>query len=133
MSRSNYSDDCENVGLYRHAVERSIKGKRGQAFLIEMADALDAMPVKGLIRDELVSPDGEQVCAIGAVCKAREINTEHVDYDDPEVVANLVGIAGALAAEIEWINDECGPYDGRETPEDRWLRVRKWVAQNINP
>lgn len=54
MSRSGYVDDCENLELYRATVERSIKGKRGQAFLRELAAAMDAMPEKVLIAEELV-------------------------------------------------------------------------------
>lgn len=42
MSRSGYSDDCENIGLWRGAVERAIRGVWGQALLLEMAAALDA-------------------------------------------------------------------------------------------
>ena len=52
MSRSGYSDDCENLGLWRGAVEKSIKGKRGQAFLKEMLVALDSLPEKKLIEND---------------------------------------------------------------------------------
>lgn len=130
MSRSGYSDDCENLGLWRGAVERAINGKRGQAFLREMAAAMDAMAEKALIADELIAPDGE-VCAIGSVCKARGIDVAHIAYDDPCVVGDLVGIAQSMAAEIEYINDEAGPWNRHETPEERWIRVRKWVGGQI--
>jgi hypothetical protein len=49
MSRSGYSDDCKNEGLWRAAVARAVCGKRGQAFVREMAATLDAMSVKELI------------------------------------------------------------------------------------
>jgi hypothetical protein len=63
MSRSGYSDDCDDQ--WRHimwwgAVTSSIRGKRGQAFLREMRDALDAMPEKRLAPDALVR--GGEVC-----------------------------------------------------------------------
>ena len=125
MSRSGYSDDCEFLDLYRANVDRAIAGKRGQAFLREMAAALDAMPVKRLIGDQLVDSSGE-VCGIGAVCEARGVDVSGIDYYSPSDVARAVGIATALAAEIEWINDGCN-----ETPEQRWTRVRKWVADNL--
>ncbi len=38
MSRSGYQDDCEGLNLYRGTVRRAIRGKRGQAFLRELAD-----------------------------------------------------------------------------------------------
>ena len=125
MSRSGYSDDCEFLDLYRANVDRAIAGKRGQAFLREMAAAMDAMPVKRLIGDQLVDSSGE-VCGIGAVCEARGVDVSGIDYYSPCDVARSVGIATALAAEIEWINDE-----RNETPEQRWTRVRKWVADNL--
>lgn len=133
MSRSNYSDDYEYVDLYRRTVENAIRGKRGQAFLREMAKALDEMPEKKLIADELVSDGG--VCAIGAVCKARGLDVSEVDYEDPDSVAQAVGISRSLAAEIEWMNDEAYRdayyYRGVETPEQRWIRMRKWIQENI--
>ena len=128
MSRSGYYEDCENLDLYRHSVERAIKGKRGQAFLCELADALDAMPVKRLIAEHLIDDVGE-VCAIGAVCKARAIDLGKVYEGDPQSIADAVGIARALAAEIAWMNDEYN-YDP-ETPEQRWVRMREWVRRNI--
>jgi hypothetical protein len=128
MSRSGYSDDCEYMELYRGTVDRAIAGKRGQKFLQELADAMDAMPEKRLIRSELVTEAGE-VCAIGSVCKARKMNVKEVDAYCPETVGALVNISRAMAAEIEYENDERGHHD--ETPEQRWTRMRKWVEENL--
>lgn len=125
MSRSGYSEDCENLWLWRGAVERAIHGKRGQAFLREMADALDAMPEKVLIAGELINEDGE-CCAIGAVCKARGTDVSQIYYDDPNEVAKSIGVARAMAAEIAYENDEQG--GSSETPAQRWQRIRQWVA-----
>jgi hypothetical protein len=130
MSRSGYSDDCENLGLYRHAVDLAIGGKRGQAFLREMAAALDAMPVKELITDEVVRTDG-QACAIGAVALARRVDVSGLNVHDASEVATRFGIARSLAAEIAYMNDEWGPH--RETPAERWTRMREWVANHLTP
>lgn len=132
MSRSGYSEDCENLGLWRQAVDRSIRGKRGQAFLREMAAALDAMPVKALVADDVVRNDGS-VCAIGSVAVARKMNVADLDIYDPEDVGNKFGIAKALAAEIAYLNDEEGGLYRRtgESPEARWARMRKWVADQL--
>jgi hypothetical protein len=48
MGRAGYSEDCDGWALirWRGAVTSAIRGKRGQAFLREMLDALDALPVK---------------------------------------------------------------------------------------
>lgn len=141
MSRSGYDDEGgDYANLWRGRVNSAINGKRGQAFLNELAAAMDAMPVKELIQEELIDATGG-VCAIGVVCKARGLDVEYVDQYDPPTVGKLVGIASAMAAEIEWVNDEASPYtqqaDGkwsrRETPAARWIRVRKWVEEHIKP
>ena len=128
MSRSGYTDDCENLELYRQALNRAMQGKRGIAFLRELADALDAMPVKELIAGELIDEEGD-CCAIGAVCLARGMDASRIDYESPQYVAKAVGIAWSMAAEIEHINDEWGPVN--ETPAQRWTRVRSWVWTQI--
>ena len=52
-----------------------------------------------------------------------------VDPEDPEKVAALFGIAWALAAEIEYENDEV--IWGEESEEARFNRMRKWVVTNL--
>jgi hypothetical protein len=128
MSRSNYSDECEYLDLYRANVERAIKGKRGQAFLAEMADALDAMTEKKLITDELMDDSGS-VCAIGSICKQRGLDIAKIDYYDPGQVAKALGISTPLAAEIEFLNDE---EFSSHSPEQRWERMRYWVQSNLS-
>ncbi|MGQ7956456.1 hypothetical protein ACUTAF_01825 [Pseudomonas sp. SP16.1] len=130
MSRSGYCDDIDNWDLirWRGAVSSAIKGKRGQAFLIELRDALDAMPEKRLITEELQA-DG-QFCTLGVLGAKRGIDMKGVDPDDRESVAALFGIAPAMAAEIVFENDEVGSWRN-ESPGDRWKRMRKWVEDNI--
>lgn len=128
MTRSGYVDDCENLELYRATVDRAIHGKRGQAFLKELAAVLDAMPEKVLIAGELINESGA-CCAIGAVCKARAIDVSRIDYFDPDTVAKTIGVARSMAAEIAYENDEVGGW--HETPGQRWIRVRKWVAESL--
>lgn len=124
MSRSGYSDDGDNAALWRQAVHRATTGYRGQAFLVRLRDALDAMFVKRLITDEIKNESGD-VCALGAVDAT-------VEQYEAEELAKHFGIATALAAEIVYMNDEL--YSWRlkgETPEERWVRMRAWVDQQI--
>jgi hypothetical protein len=97
MSRSGYTDDCEQnlLNIYRANVDRAIAGKRGQAFLREMAAALDAMPVKELVAGEIVR-DSEHVCALGSVALARGMDVSNLDPADPDTVANVFGITRML-------------------------------------
>lgn len=134
MSRACYSDGDDNpdypLALWRGAVLSAIRGKRGQAFLRELLAAMDAMPEKRLIADKLV--DGEQVCAIGTVGRARGIKMDWIDPESYDVIAGQFGISEALVREIEYENDEGGLYSlNGETPEQRWVRVRKWVEKEI--
>src|SRR5437879_4918550 len=99
MSRSGYSDDGDNDwGLicWRGAVASAIKGKRGQEFLYEMLHALAALPERKLIANDLEAEGS--VCALGAVGKARGIDMKGIDPEDREKVAEVFGIAPALAA-----------------------------------
>ncbi|WP_315833953.1 hypothetical protein [Bradyrhizobium prioriisuperbiae] len=143
MSRSGYSDDCDQWQLirYRGAVASAFRGKRGQSFLKETLAALDALPVKRLVANELAAPDliscshwgiheGESVCAIGAVGRSRGIDMAKLDPEDAEAVAGTFGIAEAMAREIVYENDE---YSRSETPEARYARVRAWVVGQIIP
>jgi hypothetical protein len=128
MSRSGYSDDCEHWDLirWRGAVASAMRGFRGQAFLQEMRAALDALPERKLIAEEL--EDEGAVCAIGAVGKRRGVDMTEMDPYDRETVAATFGIPHTLACEIFWVNDD-GAY--RETPEERFKRVYKWVDGSI--
>ena len=139
MSRSGYSDDCDdnwqNI-MWRGQVSSAIRGKRGQAFLRELLAALDAMPVKALIRNDLeiqpeafIPPNVATVCTLGAIGKARGLDMADLDPYDYDKIADTFGIAHQLVQEIEWLNDEIGPL--KETPEHRWQRMRDWVAKRI--
>lgn len=128
MSRAGYTDDVDNWSLikYRGQVASAIRGKRGQAFLRELLAALDAMPEKRLIADDLVR-NGE-VCTIGSVGVRRGVALEELDPENSRAIAQAFGIARPLVCEIEYENDECGYGD---TPESRWARMRQWVVRNI--
>lgn len=130
MSRSNYDDSCDGWDLirWRGAVNSAIKGKRGQRLLSEMAEALDAMIVKRLVSEELISKEGE-VCALGAVAKHKGLKIEGIDPEDHLKVCAVFNISDAMAREIAFMNDD---YYG-ENPEQRWIRMRKWVADSLLP
>lgn len=120
MSRSGYTDDCEDQWAHirwRGAVKAAITGKRGQDFLRELAAALDAMPVKELVANEFHA-DG-QFCTLGVVGAKRGVDLSAFDPDDSEVrigIAKSLGIAEAMAAEVMYLNDD--DYD-----DWRWVEV----------
>jgi len=130
MSRSGYSEDLDDWDLirWRGQVASAIRGKRGQKLLKDLLAALDAMPEKELIAEELEAEDGA-VCALGCLGKARGLNMSNLDPEDPDQVAVAFDIAPQLAQEIVYENDE-GRYG--ETPQQRWTRMRAWVASRVD-
>ncbi len=144
MSRSGYTEDCDTDWswvMWRGAVASALRGKRGQAFLREMLTTLDDMPQKRLVAHDLIRPAPAfippevaaarlpAVCAIGAVGMRRGIEMDAIDPEDTITVANAFGVSRAFAAEVVYVNDEGGAY--RETPEERWVRMRAWIASQL--
>lgn len=129
MSRCGYSDDLDqrDLAMWRGRVASAIRGKRGQRLLRDCLTALDAMPEKRLIRNELVQ-DGD-VCLLGAGARVRQIeDIDKIEPDDHDTLADRFDVAYCLIQEIEFVNDDMG-WD--ETPERRYTRVRKWLVENI--
>jgi hypothetical protein len=131
MSRHGYSDDIDQWALikWRGQVASAMRGHRGQALLVDLVKALDAMPEKVLIAGELIDSEGG-VCALGAVGVRRDIQMDNLDPEEPESVAQVFDIAEQLAREIVYVNDEGGSC---ETPQARWERVRAWAIRHIQP
>lgn len=142
MGRSGlYEDDGDDPlahGRWRGAVTSAIRGKLGQAFLRELADALDAMPEKWLVAGELQSADGCN-CTLGVIASKRGLDVASMDIDDYDAIADSLGVNAKIAQEIMWENDEtfsdweyvdvviCGPM--REPFYDRH---RGWVREMHN-
>ena len=141
MSRSCYSYyDIEAWAMirWRGQVASATRGQRGQKLLSDLLVALDAMPIKQLVRHELETRDGG-VCALGALGKARGIDMSAIDPEEPDEVAAAFDIASPLAREIVYMNDEHFDYEYVNnqrveiSPEKRWSRMREWVAAQIKP
>jgi hypothetical protein len=141
MSRSGYSedfyfDDPLAWGAWRGRVASATRGKRGQRLLREALAALDAMPEKRLVAHSFQRGDG-CVCTLGAVARARGIDVSDLEMEDPEFgdppenVGERFDIAEPLAKEIMDANDEGSTWI--ETPEQRWVRMRAWIAERIRP
>lgn len=140
MSRVTVNDDGTEWDYIRWAgaSKKAINGKRGQAFLKELRQALLELPKRRLIGGAFKC-DGE-VCALGAVAKKRKMDFEDlgklfVDADtgfeqtpDPEEVGKRFQITKTLAWEIMYWNDEWAYY---KSPEDRFERVLRWVEDNL--
>ncbi|MGH8258541.1 MAG: hypothetical protein ACREUG_02495 [Steroidobacteraceae bacterium] len=124
------AEDVLEYGRWRGAVAATIRGRNGQAFLRELLAALDAIESQCLIGEALENEHGE-VCALGAVGRARGLDLQAVDYEDYESVAKFFGISEKLAQEIMWINDKWTRRNNVPDKRLRYLTVRRWVLQNI--
>lgn len=131
MSRSGYNDyfndEIWQMICWRGAVKSAIRGRRGQAFLVEMLHALDSLPEKRLVSGDLQDAHGA-VCAIGAVGVSRGMAVSKLDPEDYSSVAAEFNISEALTREIVFENDE---VSSRETPEQRFERMRQWVESLV--
>lgn len=131
MSRSGYHDDSDDTWAHirwRGAVKSATRGKRGQSFFKELLVALDAMPVKRLITNELEA-NGE-FCTLGVLGNARGLDMSEIEPEEPDQVSEGFNIAEALAQEVVFMNDEAS-FDYDESPEKRWSRMRNWVESQI--
>jgi hypothetical protein len=146
MSRSSYSDDWGDefpgqMELFRANVERSIKGKAGQARLRELRDALVALPVKELHPSIFADGTAEapKVCGLGAWALAKaggNPDAAHAmvpgDADDYETAVALKshGWPKLVVLEAVYENDESW-RSMRETPAERYHRILAWVNENL--
>ncbi len=129
--RHGYSEDLDHqdLAMWRGRVMSAIRGKRGQKLLLDLRDALDAMPEKRLITKDLVREDGD-VCALGCVGKMRGVaDIDTIDPEAHEALAERFNVAECMVQEIEYVNDEYGPHN--QTPAQRWERMRRWCDKNI--
>jgi len=127
VSRHGYSEDLDPLehGHWRGMVASAIRGKRGQRLLRDIAAYMDAMPVKALVRGDLVTPEGD-ACALGCAFLYRKIAATP-DPEDPEAVAEALDISHVLAKEVAYVNDEFVGYDDMR----RWTVVRQWIRENL--
>ena len=96
MTRSGYGPcDEDEADEWHRRLKDTIASPEGQAFLRELADALDALPDKVLIARELIDEDGD-CCALGALCMARGIDPTGMDSDS-DCVAERLGVPLPLA------------------------------------
>jgi hypothetical protein len=153
MSRSGYSDECENIGLYRQAVAKASNGKRGQKFFKELIEALDAMPTKELVAMDDDYSDAvalkNSVCALGALGLKKGFAIESLsDKSAVHEFLESLNVAKSLRNETVYMNDEVfsqwfswqvnlvglvitdyGEFENSDA--GRWQFMRAWAVSNL--
>jgi len=153
MSRQSDGWEDNPAGyLWGSWLERATRSKRGQAALREFIAALDAMPVRALGCDNLVSEDG-MACSLGVIHLYRrtktelnplrrwlkyqrelaELRDEYQDYDgditnSAQFGKEDLGLAWTMAWDMAEENDIRGYA---EKPEHRWARMRAWAERQL--
>lgn len=156
MSRVTSWDDEEPypnaAALFERSVDNAILGRRGQALLRELEEALLAMPIKRLVGSRVC--EAGEVCALGALAihravksgksrtaalaglqvvaehwgQGREDGWEEQDDETQALLRDLLNIKSKnLAWTLVFQNDEAYA----KTPEDRYARMLKWVQSRI--
>lgn len=140
MSRSGYVEtlSMSQLALYRGTVERSIRGKRGQALLRDLRAAMEAMPEgeRRLAACTFESETGD-ICPLTCVARRRGIDMsewanrrdEDLDEADRENLGEMLDISPQMAAEVMFMNDEASGH----SPEARWSSMHAWVLDNLLP
>ena len=125
MSRAGYHevDDCDPEDALRIAgwqanVRRCIAGRKGQALLWELYQALEALPTHEIATGALMDTSTGSVCSLGALAVHRKMaippafcttgapDDEIDEYEFAEAMGPLFGIKDMLAREIMYENDE---------------------------
>lgn len=148
--RISYSDDEQYPGqfeLWQANCDRSLAGKKGQAALRELEQALIALSNKRLIIYQLEDAEGE-VCPIGALMKYRGLSQDTIKADPecemeevgvelgmPRLVAWKIVELNDIELDMHWIKGLASVSEGNRrveyTPEERYERVLAWVRQRI--
>lgn len=156
MSRfdDSYGDDSIPWDMWEQTVSRALAGRRGQAVLARLEEALLALPAPRLICGALASPDG--VCAVGALVAYTRAQSAEQDMaaalqemidaarcfcgHGPGSHAGGTGACSAVKPAIKHPHDpkfhvaerpcSCSAYDATGT-EDAWETADK--AQQVMP
>ena len=149
MSRFGYDPEYDTdygskefqAAVWDRNYARSLRGRKGQAALRELRDALRALSPRRLIEgfcETTIDDDGNEVisgvCAIGAMYVARGLPVDNYmqseDFSswDTADVGESMGMSNTMAFGIAYRNDET--YSDL-TPESRWWAMYAWVLQQI--
>jgi len=144
---SRFDPDCDaeewQYALWQATVKRSLNGKRGQAMLRRLEQALLELPEKRLITGSTAEAENGQpgVCALGALGwwnlreagwdeqrAFEEVPSHETDFETAEWASATFDVSFTMAWEIAFQNDE---VCFTESPEERYEYMLKWVRARI--
>ena len=129
--RLSYLEDEEYPGqyaLWRANCARSMRGRRGQASLRALKDALLALPAKRLIAHKMQDETGA-VCAIGALSRQKGLLSDHDSDNTTVAVGERCGLPHLVSLQVVIQNDvelaQC-------TEKQRYVHMLKWIEEQLH-
>lgn len=142
MSRLDYGDgdsywepwmDGQQAGALRSAT----RGKRGQRFLRDLIEALDALPVPELAVGALEDEETGCCCAFGAVRRHRGAENVPLGFDPtredmpPDSLAQPFDVSQTLAWAVVQANEESSTSNTPDARRRRFKEVRRWAVAKL--
>jgi hypothetical protein len=142
MTRLYYDDDDSDPsqeGLAAGALCSAIRGKRGQRFIRDLVQALDALPLPELAAGALEDEETGCCCAFGAVRRFRGADAVplwfHPMEEDmtPDNLAEPFNVSETLAWAVVQANEDGMTGNDESTRRRRWKQVRYWAVRQLIP
>jgi hypothetical protein len=121
-------------GQWAGALRSAIRGRRGQQFLRDLVNALDALPEPELSAGALEDEETGCCCAFGAVRRFRGAESVplyfHPMEEDvtPDHLTEPFDVSRALAWEVVEANEGWCKSNSPETRRQRFKEVRRWAV-----
>lgn len=132
------SDPCQE-GLIAGALRSAVQGKRGQQFLRDLVQALDALPLPELAAGALEDEETGCCCAFGAVRRLRGADAVPLWFNPmeedmtPDNLAEPFNVSETLAWAVVQANEDGMTGNDESTRRLRWKEVRNWAVQRLIP
>jgi hypothetical protein len=141
MTRLYYDDDLDpsREGLVAGALRSAVRGKRGQRFIRDLVQALDALPSPELAAGALEDEDTECCCAFGAVRRFRGSDAVPLWFDPmeedltPDHLAEPFNVSETLAWAVVQVNEDGMTGNDVSTRRHRWNVVKDWAIRQLIP
>jgi hypothetical protein len=141
MTRLYCDDDSDpsQEGLITGAWRSAIRGRRGQQFLGDLVQALDALPLPELAAGALEDEETGCCCAFGAVRRLRGVDAVPLWFDPTEEdiapgnLAKPFNVSETFAWAVVQANEDEMIGNDEKTRRLRWKQVRDWAVRHLIP
>lgn len=131
--------DPSREGLVAGALRSAVRGKRGQRFILDLVQALDALPSPELAAGALEDETTGCCCAFGAVRRFRGSEAVPLWFDPmeedltPDHLAEPFNVSETLAWAVVQANEDGMTGNEESTRRRRWKVVKDWAVRQLIP